>query len=249
MNELAKNLKSILNKKGFNLFRIIESDEYDKLSTDSKRTKHILNNCESIIITGFMGNKYWNILMEFISHNPGFSTQTDEIIDEYSRYVLNETSQLITPYTSKFKIVYPFGNSVKQIDFTTLGLLSGTGVKSILGLLINPVYGTWISFRGAILTDLKFDKYNRSIKNFNPCTLCSKPCISACPAGTVTDKGWNWNKCLDFRSSDETCDTNCYSRRACPYGHNHQYSNEQFLHHHKSVLKNYLNRVNASNGK
>lgn len=249
MNNLAEKLKSMFNNKGFNLFKIIEPNVYDKLLIDSRKTKHILRNCKSIIITGFMGNQFWNILMEYVNHHPEFKNRTSDIIDEYSKYAIKESLQLIAPFTKKFKAVYPFDNSANNLDFSTLGKLSGAGVESILGLLINPEYGTWISFRGAVLTDLKFEKYDKPIDNFNPCPSCSKPCIVACPVDTVTVNGWNWKKCLHFRRRDNTCDINCYSRRACPYGVNHQYSNEQFHHHHKFVLKNYIKYLKENNGK
>lgn len=248
MNNLAEKLKSMFNNKGFNLFRIIESKQYDNLLNESQKTTNILQNSESIIIVGFMGNKFWNMLMEYIEINPEFSNKTNDIIDEYSISVINESLKMIEAFTKNCIAVFPFGDTAFSLNFTTLGKLCGIGVESILGLLINPEFGTWISFRGAIIIDLRFDEYDKPIDNFNPCTPCTKSCIVACPAGTVTDNGWDWEKCLDFRVKDSECNKNCYSRKACPYGIQHQYSYKQFQHHHNFVLENYITYTKKNNG-
>ena len=248
MNNLTENLKSLFNSRGFNLFNIIESRKYDILFADSQKTTKILQNTESIIIVGFMGNKFWDILMKYIKINPHYGNKTKNIIDEYSISVINESLEIIDPLTTNYKTVYPFGHTAYNLDFSILGKLGGIGVDSLLGLLINPEYGTWISFRGAILSDLKFEKYDNPIDNFAPCHNCSKPCIVACPADTISNKGWYWKKCLDFRVNNTICNSSCYSRKACPYGIQHQYSYKQFQHHHDFVLENYITYTKKNNG-
>ena len=195
-----------------------------------------------------MGNKFWSILRQHIDFDPNFKNKTNDIIDQYSISVINYSLKIIKRFTTNYKAVFPFGDTTYSMNFSALGKLSGVGVDSILGLIINPEYGTWVSFRGAILTDLKFEKYDIPLDNFNPCPNCSKPCILACPADTITNKGWDWKKCLDFRTNNTVCASSCYSRSACPYGMQHRYSDEQFEHHHNIVLKNYINYTKKNNG-
>lgn len=249
MNNLSLKLKSLFKKRGFNLFKVIEAAVYDNYFECSKKSKNLLDNSQSVIIVGFMGNKFWNILNNYITAKPDFMKSGGNIIDEYSIITVNQALDFLSKYSRNNTAVYPFGDKADYLDFRTLGRLGGVGVDSILGMLINPEYGTWISFRGAILTDIVFDRYDNPLLRFNPCPSCSKPCIFACPVKSVSEKGWNWRKCLDFRVSNSDCKSTCYSRRACPYGEKHQYSNDQFEHHHKFVLKSYINYLNDKNGR
>jgi epoxyqueuosine reductase QueG len=136
-----------------------------------------------------------------------------------------------------YKIIFPFGKDALDLDFVKLGILGGIGVPSILGLLLHPVYGTWISLRGAIITDVEFGDYDSPLVNFDPCPSCGKPCITACPASTVSEKGWDWESCMRYRLDSDMCSGKCSSRLACPYGKDHAYGSEQIAYHHKFVLK------------
>lgn len=234
---LLINLKDHFKSRGFNIFRIIQSDKYDKYFNYEKKTKYILDNSKSIILIGFSGNRFWNILQKYLRANPNFAVSTENWIDDYTKIVFKQSEIHFPQKKIEFQFIYPFGNDALLLDFMKIGELAGIGVKSLLGILLNPVYGTWISLRGAIISNTETDNYDSPLNDFDPCTTCPKPCITACPANTISEKGWDWKKCMDFRIKTETCSSNCFSRRACPYGAEHQYSEQQLAYHQEFVIK------------
>ena len=234
---LLINLKEHFKSHGFNIFRIIQSDNYDKYFNYEKKTKYILDNSKSIILIGFSGNRFWNILQKYLRANPNFAVSTENWIDDYTKIVFNQSEIHFSQNKINFQFIYPFGKDTLLLDFMKIGKLAGIGVKSLLGILLNPEFGTWMSFRGAIISNTETDNYNLPLIDFDPCTTCSKPCITACPANTISEKGSDWKSCIKFRIETETCSSNCFSRRACPYGAEHQYSEEQLSYHHRFVLE------------
>jgi epoxyqueuosine reductase QueG len=192
---------------------------------------------KSVILVGFAGRGFWEMLQGFLKENPEFRGTREDWIDDYTLFQFMSASQIFEDENVNYEMTFPFGSGGLSIDFSKLGELGGVGVKSLMGILIHPEYGLWISLRGAIVTDLEFAHYDEPLSSFNPCPECSKPCISACPANTVSENGWDYTACMKFRLSDDTCRDNCASRRACPYGKEHQYSEEQLAHHHRFVLR------------
>ena len=89
--------------------------------------------------------------------------------------------------------------------------------------------------------DIDFDSYDEALKEFDPCPSCDKPCIAACPENTISETGWDWEACMKYRMKEPVCSSNCASRRACPYGKETQYSEEQLEYHHNFVLRNVRN--------
>jgi epoxyqueuosine reductase QueG len=239
-------LADLFNDSGFNIIRRISVGEYDQGVSQSRRVTNLLPNAKSLILVGFAGKDFWEILQGFLKENPGFRDTREDWIDDYTVLRFMSATNILEDEKVDYRMAFPFGSACLALDFSTLGEVGGVGAKSLMGILINPEYGLWISLRGAIISDLEFAQYDEPLSSFNPCPECSKPCISACPANTVSENGWDYNACMKFRLGDDTCKDNCSSRRACPYGKEHQYSEEQLAHHHKFVLKSvreYWNRT------
>ncbi|MER3445696.1 MAG: hypothetical protein C4291_02160 [Candidatus Dadabacteria bacterium] len=233
---LYNRLKNLFHDSGFNLLHRIKASEYDNQISLSRRASNIMPNAKSVILVGFAGRGFWEILQGFLKENPQFRETREDWIDEYTVLRFMSASRILDDAGVDYAIAFPFVSAGLALDFSKLGELGGVGARSLMGILIHPEYGLWISLRGAIITDLEFSQYNEPL-SFDPCPHCSKPCISACPANTVSEDGWDYNACMKFRLSDDTCRDNCASRRACPYGKEHQYSEEQLAHHHRFVLK------------
>jgi hypothetical protein len=232
-------LKDLFHNSGFNLTHSVKVSEYD-LNMPSKRSViNILKDAKSLILASFAGREFWNILQEFLEKNPEFRSTREDLIDDYTVLTFMSAAKTLDEEKINHIMVFPFGSGYLSLDFSKLGELGDVGVKSLLGILIHPKYGSWISLRGAVATDLELTYYDEPLYSFYPCLACSKPCISDCPANTVSDKGWNYIACMNFRLSSETCRSSCASRTACPYGIEHQYSSEQLKYHHKFVLKKY----------
>lgn len=234
---LFEKIKALFNRSGFNIVSKVKANDYHKNFKHRDGLNESLQHGKSIILAGFAGNRFWDILRAFVRNNPGFEESRIDWIDDYTQLIFKSATGILEKSSLPYKMVFPFGITALDLDFMELGRMAGAGVDSLLGILLHPEYGPWISLRGAIITDLVFSAYDGPLENFAPCPPCPKPCITACPAKTISNRGWDWNACMDYRLSSITCEANCASRRACPYGNEHQYTGEQLAHHHKFVLK------------
>ena len=92
---------------------------------------------------------------------------------------------------------------------------------SPLGLLIHPQYGLWHAYRAAILIgeDLHLPVPAASA---SPCESCAdRPCLSTCPVGAFTPKGYDVPTCashLALAAGQDCLGQGCRARRACPVG-------------------------------
>jgi len=246
---VLEELRSYFLTIGFNLTLSVNPELYSADLGSSKKLGSIFADAKSIILIGFGGKGFWDIFQKYLRDNPGFKTNNVDLIDNYSVLKLKEAANILDANQVAYKILYPFGEDALDLNFLRLGELGGAGVPSLLGILLHPVYGPWISLRGAIITDMEFKEYGENLSSFSPCPTCDKPCISACPVNTISESGWDWESCMKFRISDETCAKSCASRRACPYGEEEQYSEDQLQYHHKFVLKSvkkYFEQENKS---
>ena len=221
---------------GFNLTLAIDPSQYNK-TPGLNKLEHLFPEAKSVILIGFAGKEFWGIFQNYLENNPEFETNNTDLIDNYTVLKFNEASHILDSNNLNYEAFYPFGKNATEFNFLKLAELGGAGVPSLLGLLLHPVYGTWISLRGAFITNLELNQYDRPIANFSPCPTCDKPCISACPVHTISESGWDWESCMKFRLKDITCAKSCASRLSCPYGQEQQYPEDQLHYHHKFVLK------------
>lgn len=234
---VLERVKSISSDSGFNIVKTIGAGEYDNKAPAQKSAARVLSGCKSIILIGFGGSAFWKIFQGYLESNPDFKEKHEDLIDNYTLMVFEEISHALKGSGVNHKAVFPFGASGTAVNFLALGEAAGAGVPSLLGILLHPEFGPWVSLRGAVLTDTSFTSQDGPLKGFDPCPSCEKPCISACPASTISESGWDWESCMRFRLADETCSGNCASRRACPYGKDLQYTDEQLAYHHRFVLR------------
>ena len=234
---VLKKLEDHFIASGFNLFLIIDPKQYEQSTQINKSLNDIFPRAKSIILVGFAGNKFWDTFQNYLDTHPDFKKSNIDLIDSYTTLKFKEASMILDTYELDYKEIYPFGESAVDINFVKLAELGGAGVPSLLGILLHPVYGTWISLRGALVTELEPSRYDGPLRDFAPCPTCSKPCISSCPAQTISESGWDWEACMKFRLSDRTCAESCASRIACPYGKEEQYPLEQIHYHHEFVMK------------
>ena len=168
-------LVGLFHSSGFNLVRRIKVEEYDQQVPFSKRTSTLFPNSKSIILVGFAGSSFWKILQRFLEENPEFRDSREDWIDEYTLLWFASAAGILKQKKVNYKFVFPFGSEALTLDFMQLGQIGGIGTKSLLGIFIHPEYGTWISLRGAIVTDLEFSEYDAPLTCFNPCTTVLSP--------------------------------------------------------------------------
>lgn len=234
---IYQKIRNHFDEAGFNLTVKIRAEDFNSTAA-GKKSGEFLEGARSIIVTGFGGRGFWETFNRFLARNPEFIAEHENPVDDYTRRVFRDLEIILgTSGGGKYRTVFPFGKDALDLDFVKLGLLGGVGVPSLLGILLNPVYGSWISLRGALLTELEFKTYDEPMIDFSPCPSCDKPCISACPAHTISENGWDWEACMKHRLSTYVCSEKCASRLSCPYGQEHSYTPDQIIHHHKFVLK------------
>ncbi len=231
-------LRNHFNSSGFNLILAIDPSEYKRSQEVKNNPNELMPDAKSIILAGFSGKDFWGIFQHYLHKNPEFRDGNVDLIDNYTLLKFREVANILDSQGVQYKCAYPFGENALSLNFVKLAELGGAGVPSLLGILLHPTYGTWISLRGALITNLEISSFDKPLSDFNPCPSCSKPCIAACPAKTISLQGWDWESCMQFRLKDSTCDRYCASRLACPYGDDQQYPKDQILYHHEFVLKN-----------
>jgi hypothetical protein len=114
--------------------------------------------------------------------------------------------------------------------------------RSPLGLLIHPRYGVWHGYRGALLFAAAIELPPRP-SAASPCADCAaRPCLSACPAGAFTTRGYDVPACAHHLAStpEPACmDIGCLARHACPVGRDYRYEPAQARFHMLSFLRNH----------
>jgi hypothetical protein len=101
------------------------------------------------------------------------------------------------------------------------------GLKpSPLGILMQPQYGLWHAYRGALLFDheISFPGADRVVHLCDACV--DKPCLKACPVDAYSKDGFAYQACLAHVRGPHgrPCRTmGCLDRNACPYGTAYRY--------------------------
>ena len=96
-------------------------------------------------------------------------------------------------------------------------------MASPVSLLADAGRGLWISYRGAIRVPDPDGGIGRSRSRDReaPCGGCPAPCLTACPVGALTERGYDVAACrgyLDSAEGAECLTGGCLVRRACPVG-------------------------------
>jgi epoxyqueuosine reductase len=128
------------------------------------------------------------------------------------------------------KAVFPFGGPPYH-PFYRWALRTGRVWDSPVRLLVHSGQGLMVSFRGALALKEAVDVPPPTVK---PCEGCSAPCLTACPVGALTVKGYDVPACHDFldRPEGAECLTGgCLVRRACPVSQTYARMPEQSAYH------------------
>lgn len=224
---------------GLNLVGAIPVTRYDTNAAAKMRAQEIDPRARSIILLGNGGGAFWRAFKTHCADHPGWLSR-DNPLDDFTRAIVESS---IVPQIAisgaRCTPVYPFVASGPTLNFMELGKLAGLAGPSLLGVVVNPVYGPWIAFRAAMLTDAAIDEPGSAL-GFDPCPGCTaRSCISACPAGAVSATGgWNIPQCLTHRVENEIdCAPRCHARAACVIGPDHRYPDEELAYHQMRALR------------
>ncbi|MBI4615315.1 MAG: hypothetical protein HY720_16990 [Planctomycetes bacterium] len=139
----------------------------------------------------------------------------------------------------------PPPDEAAAISFPRLAEAAGLGAaRTVLGILIHPVYGPWVSLRGALLVDEDLEPTPAA--DFDPCPACEKPCLAACPVSAFhPELPWDAGACAAHLAASEECHAGCLSRMACVVGPEHRYSPAEYRHRHRLTVETLLGRAGA----
>lgn len=144
------------------------------------------------------------------------------------------------------RVVFPFEGSPYP-PFQRWALRTGGVFPSPIGPLIDPTFGLWHAYRGALLFGEKLSMPETPKEN-SPCESCAeKPCLSTCPVGAFKASGpgdggavrYDVPACVGHVRSAQGRDcleAGCRARRACPVGRDYIYRPEQAAFHMRKFL-------------
>ncbi|MCC6517968.1 MAG: ferredoxin [Tabrizicola sp.] len=128
------------------------------------------------------------------------------------------------------KALFPFGGPPYH-PYYQWALRTGRVWDSPVRLLVHAGQGLMVSFRGALALKEAVEIPLPAVK---PCETCAAPCLVACPAGAITEAGYDVPRGHGFLDRPEGADClsgGCLVRRACPLSQSYARLPEQSAYH------------------
>lgn len=166
---------------------------------------------ETLLLLAPDGPRFW----AHFTVSPEYRNGQPDPMDRWSIRVIDGLARDLGA-----RAFYPFGASPPW-PFYSWALASGQVFASPVQWLIHPRAGLWLSFRGALGLDRALDLPAPAA---TPCKGCPQPCITACPVGALTDKGYDVPACrayLDTLSGMDCREGGCAVRAICPVSQAH----------------------------
>jgi hypothetical protein len=182
------------------------------------------------MVIGNGGAAFWHAFETFCREHPDHAASADPI-DDFTRRVVDVA---VAAAGLDGPVLYPFDFPATPVSFMRLAECAGLGRRSLLGVLVHPVYGPWIALRAAVPLPIEVPA-PRPADGFDPCPTCAeRPCIAACPAGAVTAAGWDIPTCAAHRAADDDpCASRCHARVECVLGRAHRYPAAALAYHQR----------------
>jgi hypothetical protein len=223
-------LEDALAAHGLNLVGATALRSYDALAPREHALAGLLPGAESAIVIGNGGPAFWNAFRAFCARHPELERRPDPL-DAFTQLVVEEAVRPVVGGLPS-RIVYPFRFPDDPVSFVQLAECAGLGRRSLLGLLVHPTFGPWIALRAAVLVPVVIEAA-RPADGFDPCPTCvERACVSACPAGAISDGGWDIPRCAAHRlRDDDECARRCHARFDCVIGREHRQAPEELAYH------------------
>jgi len=165
-----------------------------------------------------------------LTGQPEWDGQPDPV-DRWSRRVIGRLACDLGA-----KALFPFSGPPYH-PFHRWALRTGRVWDSPVRLLVHAGQGLMVSFRGALALQ---EVVEVPPPAHRPCDGCLAPCLTACPAGALTENGYDVPRCHAFLDQPEgsACMTGgCLVRRACPVTQAYARLAEQSAYHMRQFHK------------
>ena len=183
----------------------------------------------TVVLIGNLGASLW----------PAFSSSGEAA--DGAPHPLNRWTQRIIGGIARAvgaEPLFPFGGP-PYLPFQRWAMRAEAVAPSPLGILIHPDYGLWHAYRGALAFADRLALPPRAERS-RPCDSCpDRPCLSACPVGAFSGRGYDVPACVGHIGSPAggACmGGGCLARRACPVGPAHGYGADQARFHMAAFL-------------
>jgi epoxyqueuosine reductase QueG len=223
-------LAAALSAHGLNLVGVTAVEAYDARVPAAHALRRLWPAAQSAIVIGNGGAALWTAFREHCRRHPEWQGHPDPL-DRYTQATIERVA-LPLLRGAENRVVYPFRFPEDPVAFVHLAECAGLGRRSLLGVLVHPVYGPWIALRAAVLTPERLWA-PRPADGFDPCPTCTeRACIAACPVGAVSDAGWDVPRCTGHRlGPEERCAPRCHARYDCVIGREHRYPPDALAYH------------------
>ena len=227
---LVDALAAALSAHGLNLVGVAAVEAYDARVPPAYALRRLWPEARSAIVIGNGGAALWTAFREHCRDHPECDRDPDPL-DRYTQATVEEVAVPLLGIAA-IRVIYPFRFSEDPVAFVHLAECAGLGRRSLLGVVVHPVYGPWVALRAAILTSARLQA-PRPADGFDPCPTCTeRACIAACPVGAVGATGWEVPRCTAHRlGPEEQCAPRCHARYDCVIGREHRYPPDALAYH------------------
>jgi hypothetical protein len=228
--DLLRPLVSALAPSGMNLVGTAAVETYDAEVPAAYALRHLWPRACTAIVIGNGGPAFWTAYRAHCLAHPGWDREPDPL-DRFTQATIERVARPLLSGRPT-RILYPFRFPSDPVAFVHLAACAGLGRRSLVGVLVHPVYGPWIALRAAILVPDRLSA-PRPADGFDPCPTCTeRACIAPCPVGAVGDAGWDVARCTAHRTGpDDRCASRCHARFDCVIGREHRYPDEALAYH------------------
>lgn len=225
-------LRAALAPDGLNLVGAAAVAEYDSLLASEHALARRFPEAVTAIVVGNGGGAFWRAFRAACAGSPALAADPDPL-DRFTEACVDQAVRRVAGGVS-CRVLYPFRFASEPVSFLRLAAVAGLGTAGRVGVLLHPEYGPWIAFRAAVLVPFAVDA-PRPAEGFDPCPGCvERACMPACPAGAVSDDGWDIPRCAAYRAREaDGCAAGCHARVACVIGRAHRYPADALAHHQR----------------
>ena len=171
---LADELRRVASGQGFELVGFLDAAAYDAALPELQQRRRVAERVPgvaTVVLLGSGGRGFWDMLQAGAGIE-GRARPDYHPIDVASRQRLEVLVELLRGHAVPASLTMPDDDDA--LDFLRLATMAGLGVISpVIGLLLHPVYGPWVSLRGALLVEGRpFGAVASSPLQFDPCADC-----------------------------------------------------------------------------